>query len=231
MRELNSNLPLISMSATALSLPPNENSETVDFLRRLASMMSGGKNAEMLISAAGMIEALTERALTAERLHSEQRDTNERNNELREVAELAAENLSAEVDSLKAQLASEVTSLKAQLAEAAQRSEVDQAEAARRADADRAAFAEKTLRLSAMVEDAENRFAKVNAELDELRTPFAELSHTVVAVPVEQLRLARAQFDFLADGFAKNGDVISQTICEIGSCAIGQAMAGAEPAK
>ena len=64
MRELNSNLPLISMSATALSLPPNDNSETVDFLRRLASMMSGGKNAEMLLSAAGMIETLTERALT-----------------------------------------------------------------------------------------------------------------------------------------------------------------------
>jgi chromosome segregation ATPase len=219
------------MSATALSLPPNENSETVDFLRRLASMMSGGKNAEMLLSAADLIEALTERALTAERLHSEQRDANERTHELRQVAELAAENLSSEVDSLKAQLASEVASLNAQLAEAAQRAEVDQAEAARRAEADRAAFAEKTLRLSAMVEDAESRFAKLNAELDELRTPFAELSHTVVAVPVEQLRLARAQFDFLADGFAKNGDVISQTICEIGSCAIGQAMAGTEPAK
>lgn len=231
MRELNSNLPLISMSATALSLPPNENSETVDFLRRLASMMSGGKNAEMLLSAAGMIEALTERALTAERLHSEQREANERNNELRQVAELAAENLSSEVDSLKAQLASELETLQAQLAEAAQRAEVDHAEAARRAEADRAAFAEKTLRLSAMVEDAESRFAKLNAELDELRTPFAELSDTVVAVPVEQLRLARAQFDFLADGFAKNGDVISQTICEIGGCAIEQAMAGAEPAK
>ena len=219
------------MSATAISLNQNENSETVDFLRRLASMMSGGKNAEMLLSAAGMIEALTERATTAERLHSEQQEANERNNELRAVAEIAAENLSSEVDSLKAQLASEVDALKAQLAEAARQTDVDRAEAALRAEADRTAFAEKTLRLSAMVEDAESRFAKVNAELDELRTPFAELSHTVVAVPVEQLRLARAQFDFLADGFAKNGDVISQTICEIGSCAIGQAMAGAEPAK
>lgn len=208
------------MTATAYSLSSNENSETVDFLRRLASMMSGGKNAEMLLSAADMIEALTERAMTAERLYSEQQDAHERNNESREVAELAAEDLSSEVESLKAQLA-----------EAAQRAEVDRAEAARRAEVDRAAFAEKTLRLSAMVEDAENRFAKVNGELDELRTPFAELSHTVVAVPVEQLRLARAQFDFLADGFAKNGDVISQTICEIGRCAIEQALAGTAPAK
>jgi DNA repair exonuclease SbcCD ATPase subunit len=192
------------MSVTAISLPPAENSETVDFLRRLASMMSGGKNAEMLLAAAGMIEALTSRAMTAERRHSELQDTHERNNELHEVAELAAEDLKAEIASLKAELA----------------------EAAQRAEIDRASFAEKTLCLSAMVEDAENRFAKASAELDELRTPFAELSQTVVAVPIDQLRLARTQFDFLADGFAKNGDVISQTICEIGRCAIEQALAG-----
>ena len=192
------------MSLTAISLPPAENSETVDFLRRLASMMSGGKNAEMLLAAAGMIEALTGRAIAAERLHRELQDTCERNNELREVAELAVDDLKGEIASLKAQLA----------------------EAAHRAEIDRASFAEKTLCLSAMVEDAENRFAKASAELDELRTPFAELSQTVVAVPIEQLRLARTQFDFLADGFAKNGDVISQTICEIGRCAIEQALAG-----
>lgn len=197
------------MSATALSLAPNEEPETVDFLRRLASMMTGGKNAEMLLAAASMIEALTERAVTAERLRSELQDQHERSSELRAVAELAADNLTTEVDSLKAQLA----------------------DAIRRAEIDRADFAEKTLRLSAMVEDAESRVATANAELDELRTPFAELSQTVVAVPVEQLRLARTQFDFLADGFAKNGDVISQTICEIGRCAIEQALAGSGPGK
>ena len=208
------------MTATALSIAPSENSETVDFLRRLASMMSGGKNAEMLLSAADSIEALSTRAMTAEQLHSEQQAAHQRSNELREVAELAADNLHSEVDSLKAQLA-----------EAARQAEADRAEAARSAEIDRAAFAENALRLSAMVEDAESRFAKTSAELDELRTPFAELSDAVVAVPTEQLRLARAQFDFLADGFAKNGDVISQTICEIGRCAIEQALAGTTPAK
>jgi hypothetical protein len=218
--EINSNLFLISMTATAFSVAPTENSETVDFLRRLASMMSGGKNAEMLLSAADVIEALTERATTAERLYSEQQEANKRNNELREVAEIAAEKMSSEVDSLKAQLA-----------EAARQAEVNREEATRRVEIDRAAFAEKTLRLSAMVEDAESRFAKTSTELDELRTPFAELSDAVVAVPTEQLRLVRAQFDFLADGFAKNGDVISQTICEIGRCAIEQALAGTGPAK
>lgn len=189
-------------------MPPDENAETVDFLRRLASMMSGGKNAEMLLGAASMIEALASRAMTAERLCSEQQDEREKSNELRQVAEIAADNLNSEIASLKAQLA----------------------EAARQAEIDRAFFAEEEHRLS-KAEDAEARLAKVNAELDELRTPFAELSDTVVAVPTEQLRLARAQFDFLADGFARNGDVISQTICEIGRCAIEHALTGSETAK
>ena len=197
------------MSATAISMPPDEKAETVDFLRRLASMMSGGKNAEMLLGAASMIEALASRAVTAERLYSEQQDEREKSNELRQVAEIAADNLNSEIAALKAQLA----------------------EAARQAEIDRASFAEEEHRLSTKAEDAEARLAKVNAELDELRTPFAELSDTVVAVPTEQLRLARAQFDFLADGFARNGDVISQTICEIGRCAIEHALAGSEPAK
>ena len=197
------------MTATAVSLPSHENSETVDFLRRLASMMSGGKNAEMLLGAAGIIEALTDRAVTAERLCGEQRDERDSNHQSRDAAEIAVENLNSEAAALRARLA----------------------EAARQAEIDRASFAEEAHRLSARAEDAESRLAKVNAELDELRTPFAELSDTVVAVPTEQLRLARAQFDFLADGFAKNGDVISQTICEIGRCAIEQALAGNKPAK
>jgi chromosome segregation ATPase len=197
------------MSATAISLPPDETAETVDFLRRLASMMSGGNNAEMLLDAAAMIEALAGRAMTAERLYGEQRDERENSNDSRQVAEIAADNLSSEIASLQARLA----------------------EAIRQAEIDRASFAEEEHRLSARAEDAEARLAKVNAELDELRTPFAELSDTVVAVPTEQLRLVRAQFDFLADGFARNGDVISQTICEIGRCAIEQALSGSEPAR
>ena len=200
---------LIAMTATAVSLPSHENSETVDFLRRLASMMSGGKNAEMLLGAAGIIEALTDRAVTAERLCGEQRDERDSNHQWRDAAEIAVQNLNSEAAALRARLA----------------------EAARQAEIDRASFAEEAHRLSARAEDAESRLAKVNAELDELRTPFAELSDTVVVVPTEQLRLARAQFDFLADGFAKDGDVISQTICEIGRCAIEQALAGNKPTK
>ena len=103
---------LIAMTATAVSLPSHENSETVDFLRRLASMMSGGKNAEMLLGAAGIIEALTDRAVTAERLRSEQRDERERNSQLREAAEIATQNSSSEAAALRAQLADAVRRLR-----------------------------------------------------------------------------------------------------------------------
>jgi hypothetical protein len=39
------------MSATVVSLPPTTGDETVDFLRRMASMVSG-RNGEMLLRAA-----------------------------------------------------------------------------------------------------------------------------------------------------------------------------------
>ena len=43
------------------------------------------------------------------------------------------------------------------------------------------------------------------------------------------LRLARTQFDFLSAGFARKGDVISQTMSEIGGFAIDQALTVKKP--
>src|SRR4029077_9173615 len=121
------------MPAQVFSLPDNAHQETIDFLRRLSSMLTGGRNAEMLQEAADMIETLSRRAATAEQLFAEQQDDHARNLELREVAELASDNLMAEVDSLKAQLDAEIASLKEQLDEAG-----------RQAEADRNVFAEET---------------------------------------------------------------------------------------
>ena len=92
------------MPATALSVPTDSNAETVDFLRRLASMMSGGRNAEMLQAAAGAIETLSRRATAAEALVNDHQDEHARSTEQREVAELAADNLLAELNALKAHL-------------------------------------------------------------------------------------------------------------------------------
>jgi hypothetical protein len=183
----------ISMSATVVSLPPSGIAETLDFLRRLASMMSGGRNAEMLLQAASHIETLGRRALSAEQLFHAQQEENAENAALRQMAELAAGRLTLEVDDLKAQH-----------------------------------LTDETLRLNALAEDAEARLARANAEIEGLRGALEARSAAMVAVPIHTLRLARAQFNHLAHGFARSGDLISQTICEIGGSAIDQAIAGHE---
>ena len=203
----------ISMSATVVSLPPCGIAETLDFLRRLASMMAGGRNAEMLLQAATHIETLGRRALSAEQLFHAEQEENAENAALRQVAELAAGRLTVEVDGLKAELLTH-----ARLAEAEHLRLAEETEH----------LSEETLRLNVLVEDAEARLAKANAEIEGLRSALTARSAAVVAVPVHTLRLARAQFNHLAHGFARSGDLISQTICEIGGSAIDQAIAGHE---
>lgn len=190
-------------SASVIPLPPNNASESIDFLRRMASMVSG-RNGEMLLRAAAMIESLAQRATSAEQLYHRQQEESTRNAQLREVAEGASDRLLAQIDALRTQLA----------------------DAAVHAAAERARLEEHGRALLARAEDAEARLAAATAELEELQASVDEFNASVVAVPVEVLRLARAQFDFLSDGFAKKGDVISQAISEIGGCAIEQALAG-----
>ena len=120
------------MPATVRSLPTDETQETIDFLRRLASMMSGGRNAEMLQAAAGAIETLSRRATAAEALLNEQQDEHARSLEQREVAELAADNLLAELNALKAHLSqsedqaeTEMAALKRELADHEQHAEAE----------------------------------------------------------------------------------------------------------
>jgi flagellar biosynthesis GTPase FlhF len=217
------------MSVTASSMPPNENQEIIDFLRRLASMLTGGRNAEMLQQAASIIETLAHRAITAEQLCLNEQEEHARSREAREAADRSAETLRAEIVSMTAQLA----------------------ETTRQAESERTFFAEETRRLQARVQDADAELAKAraelaetsaelakasaelaktSAELEELRKPVMGIDDTIAIVPVDSLQLARTQFDFLAAGFAKTGDVISQTICQIGACAIDKALADNEPA-
>ncbi len=209
------------MPAEVFSLPTNAHQETIDFLRRLSSMLTGGRNAEMLLEAANMIETLSRRAATAEQLFAEQQDDHARNLELREVAELASDNLIAEMGSLKTQLDAEIASLKEQLDETRHQ-----------AEADRSFFGEEALRLQARVDVTEAQLAQANAELDEYRRPAETgIDESIAVVPIASLELARTQFDYLAKGFASSGDVVSQTICEIGASAIDKALDGNVPSK
>ena len=242
------------MSMPAPVYPPTSDAhqEAVDFLRRLSSMLTGGRNAEMLQEAAGLIETLSRRTAATEQLLGEQQEENARNLELREVAELASDNLMAENEALKQQSAAEADALKGEMASlkeqfaaelaALQEKSTNEKEqfaaeiallttqlddARRQAEIDRNWFAEETLRAQAAAELAQEQHAAVHAELEEWRKPLPPetLDDSIAVVPVESLQLARTQFDYLARGFAGSGDVVSQTICEIGARAIDKALA------
>ncbi|WP_354084053.1 hypothetical protein [Bradyrhizobium sp. S3.3.6] len=189
------------MSATVVPLLPNSASETTGFLRRMASMVSG-RNGEMLLRAASLIESLAQRAMTAERLYHRQQEENTRHAELREAAELASDAMVSQIAALRAQLA-EVTSAAA---------------------AERAAFDAERGKLIGLMQNAESHIGKLSTELDTLRASVDSFNETVVSVPIEVLRLARTQFDYLSSGFARKGDVISHAMSEIGGFAIDQAL-------
>ena len=91
-------------------------------------------------------------------------------------------------------------------------------------EAERSRFESEIRRLQAEVADSDARIAALTAEVENLRSQTQTIDETIAVVPVEQLRLARAQFDYLAQGFAKSGDMISLTICQIGACAIDKAL-------
>jgi hypothetical protein len=257
----------MSMPAPVYSLISNAHQETVDFLRRLSSMLTGGRNAEMLQEAAGIIETLSRRVAAAEQLLGEQQEENARNLELREVAELASDNLMAENDALKQQSTADSAALRGEMASLKQQFAAELAalqdrfaneqdrfaneqdrfanekeqfaaeitrltkqlgDARQQAEIDRNWFAEETLRAQAAAELAQEQHAAVHAELEELRKPPPpdQLDDSIAVVPVQSLQLARTQFDYLARGFAGSGDLVSQTICEIGARAIDKALAG-----
>jgi small-conductance mechanosensitive channel len=210
------------MPAAAVALPSETSPELLDFLRRLASMMAGGRNAEMLLEAATTIETLTRRATTAEELLQNLQEDHAKNLELRQVAELAADNLIAEIAQLKAQLAESLQ--KAEAETAALKGEL--ADTRTQADRDRVAFSEEALRLQAVVQEMRLQLAGANATIEELQNPDKTIDDSVAVVPVQALQTARDQFTYLAKGFAKSGDLISLTICEVGACAIDKALAG-----
>ncbi|WP_407189273.1 hypothetical protein [Bradyrhizobium centrosematis] len=195
------------MSATVVSLPPKSSSETTDFLRRMASMVSG-RNGEMLLRAAKLIESLAQRAMSAERLYHEQQIEGTRNAELREAAERATDAMAGQIELLRAQLA-EVTAAAA---------------------AERAAFDAERGKLIGLMQSAESHIGNLTTELDRLRASVDSFNESVVSVPIEALRLARTQFDFLSAGFARKGDVISQAMSEIGGFAIDQALSAKKTA-
>jgi hypothetical protein len=190
----------MTMPATVRTLPGNETQETIDFLRRLASMMTGGRNAEMLQEAASAIETLSRRAAASETLLGELQDDHARNLEQREVTELVADNLLSEVAALKehlanseSQAAAEIAELKAAIADKDQRAEAEiaslrmqLAESREHADAEIASLQGKLVEND---EHAQRTITALTAEVEQ-RDRLAEIDRRVFAEETERLRAA-----------------------------------------
>jgi chromosome segregation ATPase len=208
----------MTMPATVRSLPTDETQETIDFLRRLASMMSGGRNAEMLQAAASAIETLSRRASAAEALVHDQQDELARSHEQREVAELAADNLLAELNALKAHLSqredhaeTEMAGLKLELADHQQHAEAEIAslrlqliENQQEAEAEIAA-------LKAQLADrghADEEIASLKAQIEQ-RDRLAEIDRRVFT---EEAARLRAQVQDTANGLVNMSAATEQAI-------------------
>ena len=147
---------------------------------------------------------------TAERLYHQTQEESTRNAKRHEAAELASDAMVGQIAALRTQLA-EVTTAAA---------------------TERAAFDAERGKLLGLMQDAESHIGKLTTELETLRASVDSFNETAISVPIEVLRLARTQFDFLSAGFARKGDVISQAMSEIGGFAIDQALTAkkADPA-
>ena len=151
-------------SATVLPLPRDGAHDAADpsadpaveFLRRLASMMSGGCNAEMLLAAAATIETLGRRAADAELSRAARESELAHCIAQREIAERDADGLAAELEALKEQL--EHTT--------------DEAER------NRIRFIDETLRLHALAEDSHTRLLALIAERETLHVSRAIAERT-----------------------------------------------------
>jgi len=188
----------MTMPATVRSLPTDETHETVDFLRRLASMMTGGRNAEMLQAAASAIETLSQRASEAEALLQDQHS---KSLEQRAVAELAADNLLAELNALKAHLSqtqdqaeSELASMRLELADHQQQSEAEISalrlqliENEQEAEIGIASLRAQLARKDGHAQDVQDEIASLKAQIEQ-RDRLAEIDRRVFTEEAERLR-------------------------------------------
>jgi chromosome segregation ATPase len=180
----------------------NEIDDLVGFLRRFASMMSGGENYDKLHGAANLIEDLVD-ALDRER--KEVRDV-EAQLDQRIRAQAAAQ---AEIGNAKAEL----NVLQNEMADQRHRAAL----------AHEAVFNEAQVQ-SLRADAAERQLREATDEFVKLQAGMAEIGKTLLVVPVSTMDALRAQFEFLGRQFALAGDATSQAMCEVGACTIAEAV-------
>jgi hypothetical protein len=183
----------------SVETPPeaSENEEILRFLHRFADLMASGNHSENLLRAAHLLETNAEMVRETNELLRVERVRGDANSELRKTLEDRIAGLESELAALQTQLSESQARLSDQSLEA----ETRQGELLRRA------------------EEAEE---KLSLAQQELATKTSDDTH--VLIPVTTLRLAKAQFESLASGFGKAGNIVSQTMCEASASSLDRAI-------
>jgi hypothetical protein len=172
-----------------------ETTNILRFLHRFADLMSNGSNAENLLRAARMLEAHIDLLKQSEELLRIERIRGDANADVRRALE-------ARIGAFE----HEILALKSGLAEQKSRSERTVAELERR----QSEFMQRA-------EEAEARLAAHQA------MPPA-IAFGSIAVPLSTLRVAKTQFEALAQAFEKSGNIVSQVMCEASASSLDRAI-------
>jgi chromosome segregation ATPase len=173
--------------------------EIVRFLRRFSDLMSIGHNADHLLRAANLVEALIKRSHDAEELLHEEQTRSEKNLHLLKSAENDCANLEKELGEVKAKLAEQQSKLEEAIVNAAAEEQ----------------------RLLDRTEQAKAHLPAIENESAEARSRLAAFADSHVLVPVSTLRHAEALFAALAREAA---DIVSQAMCEVGASTLERAI-------
>lgn len=165
------------------------------FLHRFADLMSNGSNSENLLCAARMLEAHIDLLRQTKELLEAERARADTNAEVRKTLEASI-----------ATFEYEILGLKSRLAEQRSRAEFIVAEMERRQ--------------SEFLQRAEEAEARVAA----LQESPPAIAFGSIAVPLSTLRVAKAQFEALARGFERSGNIVSQVMCEASASSLERAI-------
>jgi Skp family chaperone for outer membrane proteins len=190
-----------------IAAEPPSAAETVAFLRRLASMISVGQNAANLNHAAILIEMLTSRAAEAERAAVDQQAVTATYADMCKAYEVMLDRLRADAATLEARLVRHTEE----------------------GSAERARLVAETERLASLLQRAQTERAAAAESLADLTARFASLGESSVIVSVAALQAVRAQFDSLADEFARHGDIVALAMSDAGRCTVDRLLSDARP--
>lgn len=175
-----------------------EIAENVAFLRRLASMIAVGQNAAMLNQAAVIIDGLVHRATEAERTARDKQAVSTTYADMCKAYEVVVDRQRAETATMNARLT--------RLSE--------------EGSAERERLLAEIERLSTALDRARAERATATESLTDLTARFTSMTESSVIVSVAALQAVRAQFDSLAEEFARHGDVVALAMSDAGRCTV-----------